>query len=112
MDKGANPDAFQLSGAKSVTIYKSDESIQCERLGIAPEVMKVQLTEAGIKVMCAQKGDSGLSVLAMCGAPTTAINIYVIRVSDWPKAEKLGFKQIEELSEYTGRGCESMFKER
>ena len=88
-----------------VKIYKPDESVQCERDGIEVNSMKTQLTAAGITVFCAQKADNGLMVIALCGAPTTSINVYAIHVSDLLHAEKLGFKRIEELTEYKDSGC-------
>lgn len=92
---------------ESVTIYKSDQSIQCESKGIGLDVMKNELTSAGVEVLCAKKGDTGLFVIAMCGAPTARINIYSIQASDWPRAEQLGFRRIEELADYTGgHGCQ------
>lgn len=89
-----------------ITIYKPDKSIQCESKGIDLDVMKNELTFAGVEVVCAKKGDTGLVVIAKCGASTTRINIYSIQASDWMRAKKLGFKRIDEIANYTGHDCE------
>ncbi len=100
-----NASEANLSSKQTVDIYKSDGAIQCEHDGIAAEDMKAELVKGGVDVVCAQKADSGLAVIAMCGAPSTAINIFSIRVSDWSRAEVLGFKRLQELTDYSGQGC-------
>jgi len=82
-------------------IYKPDESLQCEEdSGIDLDTMSEELINAGIDVMCAEKGNDGRPVVLACGFPGGGINIFVINKSNLPDAEILGFKPLEELPEY------------
>ncbi len=86
-------------------VYKSDSSIQCESTGIALDAMAMELVNAGIDVVCAQKGDDGLTRITVCGAGTGIINVYTIHASNLVDAQALGFNPVSELSEYQDQEC-------
>lgn len=67
--------------------------------------MRKELSSAGIDVICAQKGDTGLSYAAVCGGGTGHINIYLIHANNLPDAEKLGFKSVRDLTDYKDSQC-------
>lgn len=104
---------FSISGCRDsdttslyAKVYKSDESIQCESEGIPLEQMMLELTNAGIDVVCSQKGHDGLVRPAVCGAGTGNLNIYKINGVNQEDAEKLGFESVRSLSEYRDQKCE------
>lgn len=86
-------------------VFKYDGSVQCENKGVPLDTMVQELNNAGIEVVCSQKGNDGLSRTAVCGTETGNINIYRIKGSDLSKAEELGFRSIEKLIEYSDTSC-------
>lgn len=94
------------SDSSFVKVYKSDGSIQCESSGAPLEVMVLELSNAGIDVICSQKGHDGLARIAVCGAPTGNLNIYRIQARNLKDAESLGFESVAKLSEYRDQECE------
>jgi hypothetical protein len=86
-------------------VFKADASKQCENNGIALAEMRKELTSAGIDVICAQKGHTGMAYPAVCGSGTGNINIYLIHTNNLPDAEKLGFKSVRDLPEYKDTQC-------
>ena len=86
-------------------VFKYDGSVQCESKGIPLDTMVMVLSNAGIDVVCSQKGHDGLARTAVCGAETGNINIFQIKGSDLSKAEELGFRSIEELTEHNDMPC-------
>jgi len=86
-------------------VYKSDSSIQCESTGIDLDVMAMELINAGIDVVCSQKGSDGLVRAAVCGAGTGGINVYTINTSNLVDTKALGFSPVSELSEYQDQPC-------
>ncbi len=93
------------SGAVSVKVFKSDGSKQCQMNGVALDVMKGELIKAGIDVICAQQGSTGLLYPQVCDTETGVINIYHINAQNLQDAEKLGFKSISELPAYQDTRC-------
>ena len=90
-----------------VKVYKHDGLILCENMGIDPNVMAQELINAGIDVVCSQKGHDGLPQLpALCGVPTGSINIHKINLANLPDAEALGFESVGNLTNYQDRECE------
>ncbi len=89
-----------------IKVYKYDGSVQCDVAGIAPEVMRQELINAGIDVICSQKGSDGLLYAASCGQGTGAINIYTIHSPNLIDAEALGYRNVTELTEYSDTPCE------
>ncbi len=87
-------------------IFKYDGSIQCESDGISREGMLFELTQAGIDVLCSQKGNDGLGRIAMCGADTGNINIFTINSASYQDAEKIGFQLTSELPKYKDKDCD------
>jgi hypothetical protein len=67
--------------------------------------MILELSEAGIDVRCAQKGNDGSFRFPLCGADTGNINIYRIHSDNRDDAEALGFKYVGTLPEYTDQSC-------
>ncbi len=75
-------------------VYKSQEEIQCEFDGIPLAEMELELTSAGIDVLCNQEGTTGFSYPDVCGAGTSSINVYRIHDANIPDAENLGFSLL------------------
>ena len=90
----------------NIKVYKFDNSIQCERAGIELAVMELELINAGIDVLCSQKGSDGFFRPAVCGAGTGRINIYTIHSSNINDAKDIGFFPVSELSEYRDSECQ------
>ena len=78
---------------KPTTIFvsKSDESKQCDAVGISLSAMQTQLTD--ITVYSAVKKSDGLMHIALCGAETGNYNVYEIAAVDVEKATKIGFSE-------------------
>jgi len=91
--------------SRQTKVFKSDNSKQCESAGISLADMRKELTSAGIDVICAQKGNTGMAQPAVCGGSTGNINVYLIHTNNLPDAEKLGFKSVSELPEYKDSQC-------
>ncbi|MDB5969117.1 MAG: hypothetical protein JWQ90_1567 [Hydrocarboniphaga sp.] len=95
-------------GDSDVKVYKYDESVQCnESSGVPLATMQQELTNAGIDVLCAQKGNDGQAWAAVCGGGTGNLNVYLIRHSNLDDAEALGFGDTDELDFYSDSPCES-----
>jgi len=92
-------------GGTQTKVFKYDKSIQCEGDGTPINDMRLELAKEGVDVICAQKEHDGMNRIAVCGAATGNINVFVIRESNIPDAEKLGFKSVKELLEYQDRAC-------
>lgn len=92
--------------APLVKAFKSDNSIQCGSLGVDVDVMALELINAGIDVICAQKGHDGFMRPAVCGADTGNINIYTINTSNLSDAEVLGFESVNVLVDYQDEQCQ------
>ncbi|MFC3116727.1 hypothetical protein [Cellvibrio fontiphilus] len=103
----AEPNMQQAKPSKQVKVFKADQSVQCESEGIALDDARLELASAGIDVICAQKGHDGLNRIAMCGADTGSLNVFVIHPNNLVDAEKLGFQSTSELPEYQDRVCEN-----
>ena len=101
---------FQLScsnhGAPQIKVYKPDGSIQCGTMGIDIDLMAMDLINAGIDVICSQKGIDGSAHLAVCGVETGYINIYTIYISNLPDAGALGFESVNTLPDYQDVQCQ------
>jgi hypothetical protein len=78
---------------KPTTIFvsKSDESKQCDAVGISLSAMQTQLID--ITVYSAVKKSDGLMYIALCGAGTGNYNVYEIAAVDVEKATKIGFSE-------------------
>ncbi len=90
----------------TVKIFKYDGSIQCDYAGIPLNDMEQELFDAGITVVCSQKNSNGLNYTQVCGNATGRINVYLIYNYDLSIANELGFKSVDELSEYVDQPCE------
>jgi len=88
-----------------VKVYKHDGSVQCASAGVAPNVMAAELINAGIDVICSQKGHDGMNRIAVCGAATGNINVYTINMTSLPVAESINFKSVRNISEYQDQKC-------
>lgn len=89
-----------------VKVYKHDGSVQCEATAIDLNVMAKELINAGIDVICSQKGDTGLMYVTVCGGATGSINIYTIHKENLTDAIALKFESVEQLTEYRDQKCE------
>ncbi len=90
----------------SQKVFKYDGSVQCNPGSGTPlDVMALELTGAGIDVICSQQGHDGMAYITACGAGTGAINIYTIHSANIADAEALGFKSVLTLPEYRDSAC-------
>lgn len=89
-----------------IKVFKYDGSLQCQSQGIELDTMAFELINAGIDIVCSQKGHDGMVYTTVCGADTGNINIYSINTSNLPDAENLGFNPVSSLSEYQDAICE------
>ena len=79
----------------TLAIFKQDGSRQCEPPSnkSSLEQIKNSLKAQGVKVFCAKKGSLKNSRgIALCGAPTSNINIFYISQKNKAQALKMGFK--------------------
>lgn len=90
----------------AVKVFQSDAAVQCESEGISVEDMQKILAAGNIKVHCAQKGNTGMMHMTVCGAPTGSINIYTIPKDQLEQAQMLGFVPVSTLPDYQDVACE------
>ena len=84
------------TSASRVKVYKADGSLQCgQGKTIDLKVMEAQLKKAGVKVHSSAKQPDGMMHTQVCGAATGTANAFEIDSANMPKAEKLGFRQVE-----------------
>ncbi len=77
-------------------IFNYDGSRQCEPgSGIALDTVANQLTEAGVRVISARKGNDGRMHPMVCGGNTGVINIFEIDAQDIDTAKALGFLDFQ-----------------
>mgnify|MGYP000435621488 CR=1 FL=1 len=91
---------FPLVGcaAQTVLVYESKGEKQCMNNGITMLESKEKLSNKNIEVVDSKCGRrTGVSVMAMCGGPTTSIIIHEIGDADLSKAKELGFENIINL---------------
>lgn len=91
--------------ASTVKVYKHDGSLQCMGGGTPPEIMKLELTSAGIAVRSYGCGNTGAVYITLCGVPGGSINIFEIPVHQLAKAEALGFYSLSRLPKATEFPC-------
>ena len=91
--------------ATYIKVYKHDGSVQCGYTGVELDAMALELTNAGIDVVCSQKGHDGLMRTAVCGTDTGKLNIYTIEEKHLPEAVAIGFKSVDKLAEYQDQEC-------
>ncbi len=101
----SNLDERRIQTTSQLKVFKYDQSIQCESEGIPLDEARLELARAGIDVICAQKGHDGLQRIAVCGADTGNLNVFVIQPNNLVDAEKLGFKPTSDLPEYVDQTC-------
>jgi hypothetical protein len=81
-----------------VLIYRSANAIQCETPGISLEKSAGSLTDNNIEIFSSYCGvQTGLAIMAMCGAGTTGIRLHEIAGTDLSDAEQIGFSPVSEL---------------
>jgi hypothetical protein len=90
------------SASDAVVIFRSDGTRQCHRdVGRTLAADARLLNRAGVSAVLhsEKKSVPGLSVIAVCGAPTLMANAFVITKKDWERygdklrASPLGFAQ-------------------
>lgn len=86
-------------------VYKGDGQTQCHDNGADEDVMARELTDAGIDVLCSQKGSDGYAYCQACGCGAGTINVYTIHVQNVPDAESLGFAPVSDLPDYQDASC-------
>lgn len=81
-----------------VMVYISNKMIQCEYQGDTLETTANELIQSGIDVLESHCGvESGVAVLAVCGAGSFEINIHSINSKDLEAAEELGYRSVLKL---------------
>lgn len=79
-------------------VYKYDGSVQCDpESGISLDEMEAELTDEGIEIISSYRDSDGTYRIALCGAPTSRINVYEIYESDLELAKSLGFQSVDNL---------------
>lgn len=86
-------------------VFKHDGSVQCVKKGVSVEEMAKKLTDAGIDVICGQKGRDGYAHCAACSCKTGLINVYTIHSANVPDAKSLGFAPVSDLPDYRDEPC-------
>ena len=95
---------FDFSTSK---VFKYSGYVQCQPQTRQPlEEMILELTGAGIDVLCSQTGGDGIAYATLCGAESGEINVYSIRSVNLEDAEALGFASVMTLPEYEDTVCE------
>ena len=94
------------SDSGNIKVFKHSGYLQCEPDTRVPlDEMVLELTNAGIDVLCSQTGHDGLVYAAVCGGASGEINIYLIRTVNLEDAESLGFAAVMTLTEYSDQAC-------
>lgn len=90
-------------------VYKPDGTKQCEPATTSLANSTNQLTTAGVNVLtssCATQ--TGMAVMAVCGAPTLGIHLHEIQANDVQKAKSLGYEEASNLTnQNSGTGYET-----
>ena len=84
---------IRISTEHIIPVFKRDQSRQCkENTGIELRVMEQDLRSTGIRVFKSIKGQLLTERnIALCGAPSSNINIFYISLKEKEKAIKRGF---------------------
>ena len=86
--------------SETVVVYINSGAIQCESDGKTGAETALLLSNKNISVTKTECGYiANIAVIAMCGGPTTDINVHTIPVSDLEKALALGFENVETLKQ-------------
>jgi len=91
---------FSLVGCatQTVFVYESKGEKQCEDSGLTTLESKEKLSNAKVEVIDSKCGiETGISVIFVCGGPTTSIIIHKIKDADLSKAKELGFENVINL---------------
>jgi hypothetical protein len=97
--------AFSLLGcaAKTALVYEPKGDRQCESGGLTAQQSAAKLTNVSIDVLASLCGNkTGISMMAMCGAPTSNILLHRIDATYVDDAKALGFENVNRLSSGTG----------
>ncbi len=86
-------------------VFKGSGALRCAGNGVPLATMSMDLTSAGIDVICAQKAFDGLVRCAACGCASGEINVYSIHSQNLSDAEARGFLAVDELPEYQDTAC-------
>ncbi len=81
-----------------MNVQRPDGSRQCRDGGEPAAAMGARLAEAGIPVHCSEKARDGRARVAVCGAPSGAINVYTIPAVDLNRARELGFDPLPDTA--------------
>jgi len=92
-------------GGRSVAVFRSLGRRQCEGGGETVASLAARLRGAGIAVRGVGCGDTGHSVIALCGASTTEIGIFEVSADDVARAGALGFGALRELPDARRSAC-------
>lgn len=93
------------SQAKTIKVFKADQSKQCEAQGIAADDMRQELIQVGVDVLCSHKAYDGMMHASVCGGATGAINVFVIHSDDLGDEKALGYMPVSTLRDYQDVAC-------
>ena len=94
------------SSTGNVRVFKSSGYVQCEPdTRVTADTMALELTNAGVDVLCSATTGDGMMHIALCGAASGEINVFLIRGANRENAERLGFRPISSLPEYSDDVC-------
>lgn len=92
---------------KSVWVYINSGAIQCESKGKTGTETALLLKSENIAVAKTECGHLvNVAVIAMCGGPTSNINVHHISNADLEKAQALGFENVTTLKQQDNPGYE------
>ena len=97
--------AFPLLGcaAKTALVYEPKGDRQCESGGLTAQQSAAKLANVGIDVLVSLCGNkTGISMMTMCGGPTSNILLHRIGAVYENDAKALGFESVNRLSSGTG----------
>ena len=88
-----------------VALYQYAGSKQCERAGKTPDVLKQELSAAGVQAQSVSCGQDGRMYAQSCGMPDGRILVVHVPQGQAATAVRLGLKPLRELPEAVGAPC-------
>lgn len=102
---GGNDTRDQTAGTVTVSVFKSNQSLQCTGGGVTLATMEAQLTAAGVEVRAKSCGGDGNAYAAVCGAPDGKIGIFDINATQLSAATAAGFVRLNDAPNAVKTGC-------
>ena len=90
------PRSYAAKKLGTLMVAKADGSKKCDKpVGVSLKKMAQEQLQ-GVTIISSQKRHDGLVRIEACGVETGMLNAYEIRSQDRLKAQKAGFKVLEE----------------